>query len=250
MPATVVLAFALLAGSESDCASAAACNALGSKALQAGDIKRAQQIFALQVDYAETAQKLAEVDADLTRLAHAREIAVNNAALAALRAGDCPRARAWLEAADPAHKATAANRRQLDARCAGQLDGLQHTGEFWQYAGHGVWNTVSIRPTGDETLRLDAFWMRIGRGPLNEWGPAAFGNLEQVYLHVDGQRARGEFEGIDPEAGCEVRVTWAPGGLDIEHTALDECRLGGAGADLHGRYWRVGEESPLPEDTE
>lgn len=92
-----------------------------------------------------------------------------NAALTEL----CLRAHAWLQAADPRHRATIANLRQLQQRCDADLYEIVHTGEFWQYTGHGAWNSISIRQAGNESLRIDAFWMRIGRVPVQDYGPAA-----------------------------------------------------------------------------
>ncbi len=231
-----------------DCGSTAQCNRLGTEALQAGDHERAVRLFERQVDFAETALREADADADHAAFQHGREIAVNNAALAWLRADNCLRARAWLEAAGAEHKATQANRRQLDQRCQGRLSAGEHTGEFWQYAGHGAWNTISIRPTGDDVLRLDAFWMRVGRGPLHEWGPAAFGEMEQVFLHIEGDEGNGLYEALDPDTECRVRVRYTAQGLEIRHSDHPDCQVGGAGADLFGRYWRVGEEAPLPDE--
>ena len=231
-----------------DCGSTAQCNRLGTEALQNGEHEQAVRLFERQVDFAETALREADVAADGAALRHAREIAVNNAALAWLRGGDCLRARAWLEVADAEHKATQANRRQLEQRCEGQPGAGEHTGEFWQYAGHGAWNSISIRPTGDDVLRMDAFWMRVGRGPLHEWGPAAFGELEQVFLHIDGNTGRGLYESLDPDTECHAHVRYTAQGLEITHTDDPDWRVGGAGADLHGVYWRVDKEAPLPED--
>lgn len=247
MQASLILA-SMLTMTTSDCGSTAQCNRLGTEALRAGQHEQAVQLFERQVDFAETALREAAADADTAALQHAREIAVNNAALTWLRAGDCLRARAWLEAADPEHSATRANRRQLEARCEGQLDAIEQTGEFWQYAGHGGWNSISIRPTGDDVLRLDAFWMRVGRGPLQEWGPAAFGELDQIFLHIDGQRGQGRYPGLDPDTECRVQVDYAPAGLTVQHSEDPDCRVGGAGADLYGRYWRIGVEADLPDE--
>lgn len=251
MPTSAVLLFSLLlAGDEASCDTAAQCNRLGSEALQQGRLDVAAQLFEAQVDYAETALQQAEPGADDSKLAHAREIAVNNAALAALKAGDCLRARAWLEAAEPTHKATVANRKQLSDRCAGKLDVVTRTGEFWQYAGHGAWNSITLRETGDETLQFSAFWMRVGRGPIREYGPAAIGDIEQAFIHTDGQRGRGRFDSYDDGVTCELDITWVPGGLEIRHTDAPECRLGGAGAELFGKYWRVGDPAPESPSTD
>lgn len=239
----------VLMSAELECTSVAGCNRIGTEALQQGRIEAARDAFVQQIDHAETALKLADTVAERQRLAHALQIALNNAALAALSAGDCRMARAWLQVADTEHKATRANDRARRQRCGESSDPVEMLGEFLQYAGHGAWNSVSIRETGDETLRLDAFWMRIGRGPLSEWGPAAIGDLSEVYLHVDGLQARGGYAGLAPEVDCEVQIRFVPAGLEIVHTAASECRMGGAGAELQGHYWRVGEVRPLPNDA-
>ena len=248
MLSIAVLALAAVAGSTHDCTSTAVCNRVGSAALSAGQLDAARQAFERQVDFADTALIGAADDADVERLIAARQIALNNAALTALRAGECLQARAWLEVADAEHKATQANRRQLLQRCAGALDAHSQTGEFWQYAGHGAWNSISIRPTGDESLRLDAFWMRVGRGPLHAFGPAALGELERVHLQVEGEAAQGPFEGNDPALDCQLQLRYLPDGLEVTHTDSEQCRTGGAGAVLQGRYWYVGDAAPLEED--
>ncbi|MCU0754315.1 MAG: hypothetical protein MUE46_04235 [Xanthomonadales bacterium] len=228
-----------------ECNSVSSCNRVGTAALQAGRHAEALEAFHRQIDLAETAWKQAGPE-DQEPLAHGLQIALNNAALTVLRSGDCARARAWLQAADAAHRATQANLRALQQRCTAALR-IEPLGEFLQYAGHGAWNSVSIRETGDETLRLDAYWMRIGRGPLSEWGAAAIGDLTGVSLHPDGAQARGRYDGLDPAIPCELQVRYLPGGLDIAHTAESECRMGGAGAELQGRYWRVSDPEPLPD---
>jgi hypothetical protein len=215
----------------------AACNRLGTAALEAGRHDEARTLFDIQVDLAETALKLADEDAD-GRLAHAREIAVNNAALAALRRGDCLFARAWLEAAEPTHRATMANRKAVVERCAEALNAVIPTGEFVQYAGHGAFNSLTLRESGDETLQFSAYWMRVGRGPLAEWGPAAIGSLDNTL--VDRESGIGRYAGIEDHP-CELAIQWVPGGLEIQHTDTPECRMGGMGAELFGKYWRVGE---------
>lgn len=241
-----------LASGESDCTSTADCNRLGTEALKAGDFARANGLFEQQIDFAETALKDANDTSDTPRLESAREIAVNNAALNAMRAGNCAMAQAWLDVADGDHKATRANRRQLDARCPAPPSRFEHTGEFRQYAGHGAWNTVSIRPTGDETLELDAFWMRAGRGPLNDYGPAAFGTLERIALHVDGVIARGAFDGNDPAIECQVTVTYTGQTIDLQVTDQAMCQVGGANTWLGGAFLRTGEPAPRTdgEDTD
>lgn len=250
-----MLAFALIVSlpftaSEADCTSASQCNRLGTQALNDGDFARATSLFERQIDFADTAFRDAEGTADAARLESARDIALNNAGLTALRAGDCLMARAWLDIADSQHTATQANRRQLDARCPGPAPNFERTGEFRQYVGHGAWNTVSIRPTGDETLLLDAFWMRVGRGPLSEYGPAAFGTLDEIALRVDGGGAKGVFHGNDPTVGCELTVTYGMRTIDVQVTDRPDCQIGGASAWLGGRFLRTGEPAAELDDDQ
>lgn len=242
MIASSLLLSVLLAGG-GECNSSPHCNRLGSAALNSGDVPAARALFAQQVDYAQTAVNEADEGSDGQRLLAALQIALNNAALAELRAGECLRARAWLDLADPAHRATQANRRMLGKNCNTPLDARTHTGEFWQYAGHGAWNTVSVREAGDEGLRLDAFWMRIGRAPLQDYGPAAMGELSDVPLHVEGESASGTFESHEAGVECRLQVRWLDGGLSIEHSDRQACYTGGANSVLNGRFWRVGPPS-------
>lgn len=245
----ITLLLSALAVTSIDCESVSACNRLGTDALKAGEFDSARALFAQQIDRAQTAVRASEDEPDRARASAALQIALNNAALAELRAGDCLRARAWLEVADADHRATQANRRQLQQRCADGLDSRVHTGEFWQYAGHGAWNSISIRETGDETLRLDAFWMRVGRGPLQDYGPAAMGELTQVFLHVDGDRATGNFEANEDAVECLLQVQWSAGGLQVQHSDTQACYTGGAGAVLSGHFWHVGAPAELPDDA-
>lgn len=229
-----------LAAAESSCGSVAECNRLGSAAFQAQDYAQANAHFERQVDYADSAVQAAETDDPA--LEKARQVALNNAALTALRGGQCLRAAAWLSVADAAHPGTVANRKQWQARCAAAPSSDSLEGEYWQYAGHGAWNRIVIQPSGDETLRLDAFWMRISAGPLDQYGIAAFGELEDVAIRTDAEGAAGLFEGNDGEP-CDLRVERSADGLRIAIPEDERCQTGGAGAYLGGDYLRV-EASP------
>jgi hypothetical protein len=229
-----VLLLGLAAGN--DCDSVRSCNRLGTEAYQAGDYLLAAEHFDRQIDYAETALQNSADEARKERLQAARDLALNNAALAYLKAGECLKARAYLDLARAEARATLANRRQLTARCGEAPAESATPGIYWQYAGHGLWNRVQISPTGDETLRLDAFWMRTGRGPMDEYGIKAFGELQQVALHIDGTDARGQFDGLDESTSCRLVLRFIGQSILIEIGADPNCQIGGAGALLQGRY--------------
>jgi hypothetical protein len=243
----LALSLILLSYAATDCSAYASCNRIGTEAFQAGDFTRAAAQFDRQIDYAETA--LAEAGGDDEGALVRRDTALNNAALARLRGGECLKARAYLDQARAEARATQANRRQWDSRCAGSAAALVGpVGEYWQYAGHGLWNRISLRETGDETLRLDAFWMRVGRGPMDEYGIKAFGELEQVFVFPADGGASGRFGGIDPEVECRIELRFEPQALEVSHTPTPDCQTGGMGAVLHGRYVLVSTELPDIED--
>lgn len=231
------------AAQAADCASAAQCNRVGSDAYAQGRHADATASFLRQLDFAETAQREAGDDADPEPLERARDIALNNLALAALKSGECGKARAWLDLARADARASIANRRAIDAGCpaiAAPADPIEAAiGEYWQYAGHGAWNRIALHPTGDETLRVEAFWQRIARGPLDVYGLAAFGELEGAYVHVDTAGAHGVFAGLDPAVECTLRLTFVEGGLEVTVEGGDDCHTGGAGAYLGGPYRKV-----------
>lgn len=226
---------------DGQCSSSAICNRLGTAAYQAGDYALAVNHFDRQIDYAETAL---EQGADDERSQAARDLALNNAALAQLKAGECWKAKAYLDLARADARATQANRRQLQARCSDELARDATTGIYWQYAGHGLWNRVQIAPTGDETLLLDAFWMRTGLGPMDELGIKAFGELEQIALHVDGESAQGRYDGVEQPETCELRLRFLGQAIEIEVNPDPDCQIGGAGAVLGGRYVLVSTQIP------
>ncbi len=229
-----------------DCAGAAQCNRVGSDAYGQGRYADATASFLRQLDFAETAQREADDGADPEPLDRARDVALNNLALAALKSAECGRARAWIDLARADARATIANRRAIDAGCpavAAPADPIEAAiGEYWQYAGHGAWNRIVLHPTGDETLRVEAFWQRIARGPLDVYGLAAFGELDGAYVHVDAAGARGVFEGLDPAVECTLRLSFVAGGLEVVVEGGDDCHTGGAGAYLGGPYRKVDDQ--------
>lgn len=222
------------------CGSAAQCNRLGSAAYEAGRSAEAALLFDRQIDFAETAIREAE-EPEAEALLRARDLALNNAALARLQAGECGQAKAYLSLARGDARATQANRSRIAKACidhaaSGDADPL--VGDYWQYAGHGLWNRVTLRPTGDETLVLEAFWQRISRGPLDLYGIAAMGELQQVAVFTDDGRGTGRFDGLDGSP-CILALELAEEAMEVTVQGGPECQTGGAGAHLGGRFLRV-----------
>lgn len=240
-PAALVLALAVApAADAATCTSTVQCNRLGSEAYQGGRSAEAALLFDRQIDYAETAIREANAAAE-EALFRARDLALNNAALARLHGGECGKARAYLGLARADARATQANARRIAKACADRPEPESDdplVGEYWQYAGHGLWNRISLRPTGDETLVLDAFWQRVGRGPLDLYGLAAMGGLEDVAVFTEAGRGSGRFDGLDGSP-CSLVLQLAEEAMEVTVESRPECQTGGAGALLGGRFQQV-----------
>ena len=247
-----VLTSLLLAAEPEACASLAECNSRGTADYKAGRYAAAAQSFERQVDYADTAIELLSFDdkeAGPKEIA-ARELALNNVVLAYLRNGECLKARAFINLADAAGKATQVNRAQLDKTCAQQLKADSQTGDYWQYVGHGSWNNVTLNKGANGDLILDAFWMRISRGPMDDYGPAAFGSLAEVSMEVKGKTASGLYDGYEDDKLCELKLKFAGQAIEIDGQTEEACNIGGAGAYLGGRYELVSTTPSPPEKKE
>lgn len=237
---------------ESTCDSVAACNQLGTAAYKSRRYEDAKLAFGRQIDYADTAigdLSMADQEPGSKEL-NARQLALNNAVLAHLKAGECLKARVFLRLADATHSATKANAAQLDKACGAQLKADSRTGDYWQYVGHGAFNQVTLNqgPGGD--LVLDAFWMRISRGPLDTYGPAAFGSLAEVAMEVSSDGADGLYNGNGEDELCELKLKFLGQAIEIQPQENDSCNIGGAGAYLGGRYELVSTQPSPPQKNE
>lgn len=237
---------------ESTCAAVAACNSIGTEAYKAGRYQDAAVAFERQVDYADTAIELLEMDDKPvgSKESNARQLALNNVVLAYLKGGECLKARVFLDLADAAHGATRANAAQLQKACASQLKTDSRTGDYWQYVGHGSFNNVTLNQGANGALIFDAFWMRISRGPLDEYGPAAFGSLAEVSLDVTGNGAKGMYDSYVEDKLCELNLTFVGQAIEIAQQTDDDCNIGGAGAYLGGRYVLVSTTPSPPQKNE
>lgn len=237
---------------ESTCDSLATCNTIGTAAYKAGRHKDAAVAFERQVDYADTAiEALAMEDKEAgPKENNARELALNNAVLAYMKGGECLKARVFLKLADAAHGATQANAAQLDKSCGAQLKADSHTGDYWQYVGHGSFNNVTLNQGANGDLILDAFWMRISRGPMDTYGPAAFGSLAEVSMEVTSDGAKGLYNSYVDDKLCELNLKFLGQAIEIDQQTDEECNIGGAGAYLGGRYELVSTTPSPPQKKE
>src|SRR5476649_1208573 len=113
---------------------------------RAGDAAYRQQRWASAVDDY-TAQAAWSKFCRLPRQSIA--MAYNNIALALMRGGEPLKARAWLALA-PDDGNSQANLALLQPALASLHSALaaSPSGEYWRYAGLGVWSSVSVQPEG------------------------------------------------------------------------------------------------------
>lgn len=247
MNSLMIAAQALLLATEPEpCQSVAECNRQGTSEYQAGRYAQALVHFERQVDYAETAvQEFTFVDKEPTPKAiAARELALNNAALAHLKLGECLKARAWLALADAKGSATIANRTQLIKHCGAKLEQDSVVGDYWQYAGHGSWNRVTLNPGAAPQLIFDGFWMLINQGPLDQHTPTASGAETGITMTPVGNGLEGYFDGTSDDR-CRLHLELTGQSIEITPQDRESCNTGGYGAHLSGRYVLVS-TSPSP----
>jgi hypothetical protein len=240
----------------SACGSEKQCNDMGSAAYKKADYAAAMAAFTRQIDFAEVTTP-AEDDVN----------ALNNAALAQWKQGQCLLAMQYLRVANSLNvesKATAFNRQMLAKACAPAILEKAIAGEYWQYAGAGEWNKITIAPNtegGKGEYRVDASALYVTRAPLAQ-NPGAF--------NVGGLQALGSFGG-SPKAThshnvllgryanednvlCSLQIN-VLAKSQIEPilpslSAHPECAIGGNNVSLGGRYYQVskgkrGLEQPL-----
>lgn len=210
------------------CTDAVSCNRVGTAAYQEGRSAEALEAFVRQLGFAEDASD-----------AKAEELALNNLMLASLKAGQSGMARAWMQRALSEGFDGAATRFNL-AKVAGALDyaALQASaeGRYLRYAGQGGWSVLEVRRQGDG-YRAQFYPIRVGRGPLDDYGPAAIGELSG---RLDGQGPYWRLQGAGLIEGCAVELLRE--GLDVRvfEQFGERCQeYGGAGISVQGEYFKV-----------
>lgn len=225
---------ALCTAAEQACSTVAQCNQAGSAAYQQGQYAQAIEAFERQL-------RGAEIDEDNTQ----RELALNNLMLVNLKAGQPGMARAWLEVALAADMTGPATRHNLAKVGAADLQALAAVpeGRYLRYAGQGVWSSLVISRAADGSYHAEFSPIRAGRGSLDEWGPAAIGELAG---NLQGQEAYFRLQSSELGQGCAVDLLRDGLHLRVLEVFAEGCQdYGGANISIGGRYYKV-EDQPRP----
>lgn len=214
------------------CDSVSLCNAAGTAAYQAGRYADAAEAFERQLRRAEQEQDSSA----------ARELALNNLVVTSLRLGQPGQARAWLSLALADGMQGAATRNNLRS-VAAVVDYPKLTasieGRYLRYAGAAVWSSLDISRQADGSYRANFAPLRAG-GKVEEYGPAAIGNLQGV---LQGDKAYFQLTAADLPRGCSVALLHE--GLDIQVLEVIDpnCQAyGGSGISVAGGYLKVSAE--------
>lgn len=223
---------ALCTAAEQACSTVSQCNQMGSAAYQNGQYAQAIEAFERQLRGAEIAE-------DSTQ----RELALNNLMLASFKAGQPGMARAWLEVALAADMAGPATRHNLAKVGSVDLQALAAVpeGRYLRYAGQAAWSTLAISRAADGSYHAEFSPIRAGRGTLEEWGPAAIGDLSGA---LQGSAGYFSLHSAELGKGCAVDLLHDGLHLRVLEVFAEGCQdYGGANISVGGRYYKV-EERP------
>jgi hypothetical protein len=158
---------AAMSSNDTHCYSRASCNKLGRDAYQRGDYLRAAEFFANQVDMTEELRQQCSGSSASVRTGDLRSLCkgdfpppepYNNAALAWLKAGEPLKAKMWLTIA-PGSSITNYNKRLVDQALRNFRWPSSPEGDYWSYAGYGVWNEVTVAKDGlGYAITFDGIW--------------------------------------------------------------------------------------------
>ena len=211
-----------------ECPKIQSYNSKGSELYKQKDYVKAREQFNLQVGWAESC----DVESNLIATAY------NNVAITYLREKQYLKAKAWLSLAAEDKKSlynTSRNKSAIDA--AQQIANQSITGEYWRYAGVGIWNTIIVDKL-DGKYKINFWGYRVNQRTLY-YGPN-MGEFE-VILPVDNNRAIYDqrlFKESDDE--CVFDFEFSPGQITLLQKGNGNCGFG-MGVYAGGSYIKVGE---------
>lgn len=208
---------------ELDCAKIKNYAAAGDKAYKAKQYEKARDSYTEQVGWSETC----ELPDSLIATAY------NNVALTWMRQGDYLKARAWL-LIDEQDAKSQFNLALIKDKIAALPQSASPVGEYWEYAGKGMWNSYVVSAAGKEyKVNFDGVWAGLA---AMYYGPN-LGSLEGKTAIVNGQGVLQQRDGDNDEWGnCDVTLNFTPRGLTTHVTG--DCGFG-HNVSAAGDYIRV-----------
>jgi hypothetical protein len=240
-----LLALSAFAGAHAQtCAGAKACNDAGTAAYKAAKYTAATELFTRQIDFAESSGN--DTAGEL--------VGYNNAALAAWKQGQCLVALQYIRLAENSggSKATTFNKQSISKACQAQINESAIAGEYWQYAGSGQWNQLSISPAakggGEYVVTADVIY--ITRAPLaSNPGAMNVGSLRAMGRFGTGYASNSFSNDVflgtfatESAKDCAIQINMAKNSLEVITPNAEkrpECAIGGLNVSLGGNYYQV-----------
>jgi hypothetical protein len=206
---------------------------LGGQAFKRGAYKIAARYYAQQVGFATQENQDCEQGRGANEKVDACKALApqpfNNVALATLRAGEPLKAKAWLSWA-PNARITDHNKILVDHALASFHWPDSPEGEYWMYAGYGLWSTISVRRNGDRfDISFEGY--HFPSAGLNS-GPDS-GSLDEIVPIVDGVAV---LHGDEDSPQCTITSRFKSDQVDLDEQG--NCAFG-ANVSASGTYVRV-----------
>ncbi|WP_338576821.1 tetratricopeptide repeat protein [Erwinia sp. E_sp_B04_9] len=209
---------------EADCAKIKNYAAAGDRAYKAKQYDKARDSYIEQVGWSETCQLPDSVIAT----------AYNNVALTLIRQGQYSKARAWLMIQEQDAKSQY-NLNLIKEKLAALPAPAGPEGEYWQYAGRGMWNSYVIKKAGKKyTLNFDGVYAGL---MAMYYGPN-IGSLQGDVAIADNQGVfhQGSETSAESESQCDISLTFTSESLTTR--VGGDCGFG-HNVSAQGEYRRV-----------
>ncbi|WP_380180045.1 tetratricopeptide repeat protein [Kalamiella sp. sgz302252] len=207
---------------EIDCAKIKNYAAAGDKAYKAKQYEKARDSYTEQVGWSETCQLPDSVIAT----------AYNNVALTWIRQGEYLKAKAWL-LIDEKDAKSQYNLALIKEKIAALPQPASPIGEYWEYAGRGMWSSYVISAAGKEyKVNFDGVWAGLA---AMYYGPN-IGSLEGKAAILNGQGVLRQRDGDDEWGNCDVKLSFTP--MSLATSVTGDCAFG-HNVSAAGHYVRV-----------
>lgn len=213
---------------QQDCKKTGSYSNDGNKAYANKHYDKAREHFITQVAWSEFCQ---ESD-DKTATAY------NNVALTYIHQNAPLKAKAWLMLSPESQKSQY-NLGMIKDALAALPTAKDFSGEYWQYAGYGQWNTFRVTPQGSKYqiefhglyMTNQALYYGPNYGELS--GPITIRDNKAIY--------KGSSQPDDPQSTCEVSIAFSDNKNKVSLMTDGEC-LFGANVVAYGDFERVTSE--------
>lgn len=213
-----------------DCAKISDYAKKGEQFYQAKNYPKAREAFEEQVGWLEQCEW--QKDKPNTALI---ATAYNNVALTWIRQNEYRKALAWLQIM-PEDKKSVYNLSRIQDKLQALAKPTSAAGEYWQYAGRGSWEVLTLKPKGKETYLAEWAGYYFGMMAMY-YGPNLGEFAEKVTIKSGKGAIRIAEEGISE---CTVSLTLAPDAQSLELNTDAPMNCGfGHNVSADGKYLRV-----------